>query len=90
MNINISSMQCKFRTRNLAVYKRPIGATVNFDGFTEKPQERDIFSPSEKKSWERVHYPFAWLPSKYTSVAPIGLLYSAGFLVDRYLFASTT
>ena len=46
--------------------KRPIGATVNFDGFTEKLQERDIFSPSEKKSLERVHYPFAWLPSKYT------------------------
>ena len=70
------------RTRNLAVYKRPIGATVYFDGFTEKPQERDIFSPNEKKSWERVHYPFAWLPSKFTSVAPIGLLYMARFLVD--------
>ena len=35
--------------RNLAVYKRPIGATVYFDGLTEKPQERDILSPSEKK-----------------------------------------
>ena len=68
-------------TRNLAVYKRPIGATVYFDGWTEKLQERDIFSLSEKKSWERVYYPFAWLPSKYTSVAPIGLLYSARFLV---------
>ena len=69
-------------TRNLAVYKRPIGATVYFDGWTEKLQERGIFSPSEKKSWERVHYyPFAWLPSKYTSVAPIGLLYTARFLV---------
>ena len=29
--------------RNDAVYKRPIGATVYFDGFTEKLQERDIF-----------------------------------------------
>ena len=67
-------------SRNLAVYKRPIGAMVYFDGFTEKPQERDIFYPIEKKPWERVHYPFAWLPSKFTSVAPIGLLYTPRFL----------
>ena len=36
-------------SRNLAVYKKPIGATVYFDGLTEKPQERDILSRSEKK-----------------------------------------
>ena len=42
-------------SRNLTVYKRPIGAMVYFDGWTEKLQERDIFPPSEKKSWERVH-----------------------------------
>ena len=42
-------MQLRYIARNVAVYKRPIGATVYFDGFTEKLQERDIFSPSEKK-----------------------------------------
>ena len=51
-----------------------------------------FFSPSEKNFWERVHYPFAWLPSKFTSVAPIGLLYTARFLVysqENYLSPST-
>ena len=56
---------------------------------SEKLQERHLFS-SEKKSLERVHYPFAWLPSKYTSVAPIGLLYSARFLNYYALFAEVS
>ena len=45
--------------RNLAVYKRPIGATVYFDGFTKKLQERHFFSQVRRNLGKEGKEPFA-------------------------------
>ena len=74
--------------RNLAVYKRPIGATeVNFDGSHANGYctlSQDFFSFGEKMS---LSCGFSVKPSKYTVGIPIGLLYTARFLASIKILA---